>query len=206
MRFAVASVIAALAISASASTLDISSRCADKQGVWVWSCKNADMAEWTCGTRFSGGAVACSNCQALDTAGQFNCDYAHTLNGPSRRRLRTLADAAHKSFAERALLLEENQLLLQENRESKRRKSTKSTMVGKAKVMSYGDIVEAQAKRAAEDAVKEVAAAKGKRGRKRKGPVPAGAKAKKARRSAAEVAEDEPAAAGMENYCSILQF
>ena len=71
--------------------------------------------------------------------------------------------------------------------------------------MSYEDIVEAQAKRAAKEAAKEAVAINGKRGRKRKCPAPAGAKAKKARRSEAEVAEDEIAAGGMGDYCSVLQ-
>ncbi|KAF2804815.1 uncharacterized protein BDZ99DRAFT_373098, partial [Mytilinidion resinicola] len=88
------------------------------------------------------------------------------------------------------------------NNESKCRKLTKSTVVGKAKVMSYEDIVEAQAKRAAKDTAKE--AIKGKRGRKRKNPAPAGTKAKKARKSEAEVAADEIAASGMESHCSVL--
>ncbi|XTI93263.1 hypothetical protein V2W45_1347754 [Cenococcum geophilum] len=72
--------------------------------------------------------------------------------------------------------------------------------------MSYEDIIEAQAKRAAKEAAKEAAVVKGRRGRKRKSPAPAGAKTKKAWRSEAEVAEDEIAAAGMENHCSVLQF
>lgn len=131
---------------------------------------------------------------------------AHTLDATSKQRLQKLANAAQASFTERALLLDENQLLFQQNNESKRRKSTKSTLVGKAKVMSYGDIVEARAKRATKEAAKEAAVAKGKRGRKRKGPVPAGAKVKKARRSEVEVTEDEIAAAGIENYCSVLQL
>jgi hypothetical protein len=50
------------------------------------------------------------------------------------------------------------------NNEAKVRRSTKSVVLGKAKVMSYKDIEEARAKRAAKDAAK----GKGKRGRKRK--------------------------------------
>ena len=75
-------------------------------------------------------------------------------------------------------------------------------VVGKAKVMSYEDIVKAKEERAA----KEAAAATGKRGRKRKSTAPAGTKAKRARRSEVEVAEDEIAAGGMGNYCSVLQL
>ena len=44
-----------------------------------------------------------------------------------------------------------------------------------------------------------------KHDQKRKSPAPAGAKAKKARRSEAEVAEDEIAVGGMGDYCSVLQ-
>ena len=57
-----------------------------------------------------------------------------------------------KAFAERALLLNENRLLFEQNNESNCRQSTRSTVVGKAKVMSYEDIVEAQAKRDAKEA------------------------------------------------------
>ena len=60
-------------------------------------------------------------------------------------------------------------------------------MVGKAKVMSYKDIVEAQAKRNA----KETAVVKGKRGRKRKSSEPVVARAKRIRKSGMEVAKDE---------------
>lgn len=54
------------------------------------------------------------------------------------------------------------------NNEAKVRRSTKSVVVGKAKVMSYEDIEEARAKRAAKE---EATAGKGKRGRKRKSPA-----------------------------------
>jgi hypothetical protein len=71
-------------------------------------------------------------------------------------------NAAEKAFAERALLLDENRVLFEQNNESNIRQSTRSTVVGKAKVMSYEDIVETQAKRNS----KEAAVVKGKRGRK----------------------------------------
>jgi hypothetical protein len=50
----------------------------------------------------------------------------------------------------------------------KTRRSTKSVVMGKAKVMSYEDIKEARAKRAAKE---QATAGKGKRGRKRKSDV-----------------------------------
>ena len=54
------------------------------------------------------------------------------------------------------------------NNEAKVRRSTRSVVVGTAKVMSYEDIEEARAKRTAKDALK----GKGKRGRKRKSAAP----------------------------------
>ena len=93
---------------------------------------------------------------------------AHTLNGTSIQRLerhvQKLANAAQISFAERALLHDQNQMLTKMNNEAKVRRSTRSVVLGKAKVMSYEDIEEARAKRAAKEAIK----GKGKRGRKRK--------------------------------------
>jgi hypothetical protein len=56
------------------------------------------------------------------------------------------------------------------NNEAKVRRSTKSLVLGKAKVMSYEDLEEARAKRVIKDAAKE-AKSKGKRGRKRKSTV-----------------------------------
>ena len=129
----------------------------------------------------------------------------HALNGESKLRLEKLLNAAQVSFVERALLENENQILVKQNDEAKRRKWTKATVLGKAKVMSFEDLEEARAKRAARDAE----TSKGKRGRKRKG-LPAqetGArKTQKARRSELEVAEDEIAAAGMKDHCSVLQL
>jgi DDE superfamily endonuclease len=96
---------------------------------------------------------------------------AHTLNETSiqhlQRHVQKLANAAQISFAERALLHDQNQFLTRMNNEAKVRRNTKSVVLGKAKVMSYEDIEEARAKRAA----KEVIKGKGKRGRKRKSAV-----------------------------------
>ena len=93
---------------------------------------------------------------------------AHTLNGTSIRRLerhvQKLANAAQISFAERALLYDQNQLLTKMNNEAKVRRFIRSVVLGKAKVMSFKDIEVARAARAAKDVIK----GKGKRGRKRK--------------------------------------
>jgi hypothetical protein len=93
---------------------------------------------------------------------------AHTLNRTSIQRLerhvQKLANAAQASFAKRALLHDQNQMLISMNSEAKVRRSTRSIVLGKAKVMSFEDIEVARAARAA----KEVIKGKGKRGRKRK--------------------------------------
>lgn len=81
-----------------------------------------------------------------------------------QRYAQKLANAAHMSYAEVAILKDERQVLTTIANEVKVRRSTRSIVVGKAKVMSYKDIEEARAKRAAKDAIK----GKGKRGRKRK--------------------------------------
>lgn len=63
-------------------------------------------------------------------------------------------------------MLQQHQIrfLIKMNDKSKVRRSTTSVVLGKAKVMSYEDLVEARAKRAEKEAAKE-AKGKGKRGR-----------------------------------------
>lgn len=75
-------------------------------------------------------------------------------------------------------------------------------MVGKAKVISYEDIVEAQAKRDA----KEAAVVKGKRSRKHKASAPKVPQAKRTRKSEMEIAEEEIEALEFGNHCSVLQL
>jgi hypothetical protein len=62
-----------------------------------------------------------------------------------------LANAAQISFAERAPLRDQNHFLTRMNNEAKVRRSTKSVVLGKAKVMCYEDIEEARTKRTAKD-------------------------------------------------------
>jgi septum formation inhibitor MinC len=92
----------------------------------------------------------------------------YTLNRTSIQRLerhvQKLANAAQISFAKRALFYDQNQMLTRINNEAKVRQSTRSIVLGKAKVMSFEDIEVARTARA----TKEVIKGKGKRGRKRK--------------------------------------
>lgn len=96
---------------------------------------------------------------------------AYALNGLSKQRLQRhlqkLASAAQRSFANETLLQEQNQFLSEINNEAKVRRSTRSVVLGKAKVMSYEDLEEARAKRAAKETA-NVTADKGKRHRERK--------------------------------------
>jgi len=93
---------------------------------------------------------------------------AYTLNETNiwrlQRHVQKLANATQISFAKRALLYNQNQFLSRMNNKAKVRWSTKSVVLGKAKIISYKDIEEARIKRAAKDAAND----KGKRGRKRK--------------------------------------
>ncbi|XP_014553202.1 hypothetical protein COCVIDRAFT_80242, partial [Bipolaris victoriae FI3] len=68
-----------------------------------------------------------------------------------QRRVQKLASAAHISFAQQGLLQDHNRLLAKINGEAKVRRATRSVVLGKAKVMSYEDLEEARAKRAAKE-------------------------------------------------------
>jgi hypothetical protein len=94
--------------------------------------------------------------------------------------------------------------LFEQNNKSNCRKLTISIVIGKAKVMSYEDIIKAQAKQDAKDALH--VPVKGKRGRKRKNPVPVVAAVKRTWRTEVEVAKDEIEVMGQGSYCTVLQF
>lgn len=100
---------------------------------------------------------------------------AYAFNELSKQRIQRhvqkLASAAQISFAKQTLFQDQNRFLSKINNEAKARRSTRSVVLGKAKVMSYEDLEEARAKRAA----KEKATGdkgRGKRGRKRKCRAP----------------------------------
>jgi hypothetical protein len=75
------------------------------------------------------------------------------LDSPGTYRIQKLANATEKLFTDRAILLDENASLFEHNNEKTTRQSVRSTMVGKARIMSYEAIVEAEQKRAARGAV-----------------------------------------------------
>jgi len=84
---------------------------------------------------------------------------AHALDAASQqrlqRRLEKLTNATQLSFAERTLLQEQNRFLTTINNEAKVRRSTKTTIIGKARVMSYEDLQKARTDRSAKEAEKE---------------------------------------------------
>lgn len=98
---------------------------------------------------------------------------AYALDKLSKQRLQRhvekLVSAAKISVTQCALLQDQNGFLLKKNNEAKVRRSTRSIVLGKAKVMSYEDLEEARARREVKD---KATTSKGKRGRKRKTPAP----------------------------------
>lgn len=76
------------------------------------------------------------------------------LSEEARLCVQKLANAGADVFAERALLLDRERVLLEQNNEKKARQSVRSTVIGKAKVMSYEDIVEARKRREKKEADK----------------------------------------------------
>jgi len=102
---------------------------------------------------------------------------ANTLDETSKqsllRHLQKFTKATQACFAKGVLQQNQIQFLITLNNEAKVRRSTKSLILGKAKVMSYEDLKEAREKRDAKDKAKAKAAAgKGKCGRKPKNVVP----------------------------------
>ncbi|GIZ48193.1 hypothetical protein CKM354_001126400 [Cercospora kikuchii] len=82
-----------------------------------------------------------------------------TLDVTRRQRfqehLEKLTNATQLSFAERALLREPNQFLAKINNEAKARRSTKTEIIGTARVMSYEDLAKARMDRALKEAERE---------------------------------------------------
>jgi hypothetical protein len=57
--------------------------------------------------------------------------------------IQKIVDAVENTFAERAILLNENILLFEQNNEKTTRILIKATVIGTAKVLSYEDIIKA---------------------------------------------------------------
>lgn len=93
------------------------------------------------------------------------------MSRPHKQRLQQkVTNAAHLFLAKNALLEDRNRFLSSVNDEGKVRRSTRSEILGRAKVMSYEDLEKARANRATKEAAKEAKRADtvGKRGHDRK--------------------------------------
>jgi hypothetical protein len=121
----------------------------------------------------------------------------------SRLHIQKIVNAAKQSLTGCALLQEENQALIIQNREKKIRKSTKATKVGTAKIMSYEDIVQAKAKRD-----EKVVKATSRKSRKQKGAAKPVAESHKkpSYQVELEVAERQIAGSEYSEYCSVSCF
>jgi hypothetical protein len=84
------------------------------------------------------------------------------LDSPDSYGIQKLANAAENAFTDRAILLDENKTLFDYNNEKTRRQLVRSTMVGKAQIMSNEAIVEAEQKQAAKAAITGAKQGKGR--------------------------------------------
>ncbi|KAL9638657.1 MAG: hypothetical protein Q9164_001416 [Protoblastenia rupestris] len=132
-------------------------------------------------------------------------DLMHTpVNWASLTCLRTKFEqetaltSPKKAFTDRAILLDENKLLFEQNNEKVTR-STARSVVGTAKVMTYDDILEAQRKRD----VKEAARTGAKLAR-RKGPTITIDGSGVSRTDELQRGMRGIKALGLEKYCSML--
>jgi hypothetical protein len=121
------------------------------------------------------------------------------LDSPNRYRFQKLANAAEKAFADRAIPLDENKLLFEQNNKKTTRLSTRSTVTGTARVMTYEDIVEAQRKR---DVKEAITTGTPQGSRKHQKSVAVGHQ--NSRVEELEHGKSEIKALGLEEYCSVL--
>jgi hypothetical protein len=121
---------------------------------------------------------------------------AHEMDEGCKLRLQKILNATEKAFAECSLLLQQNHDLFEQNNEKQSRQRTRSTVVGKAKIMTFEDIAVAKRKREEKEAARE-------------------AKKRKKRAEPSQISHNLPHAEenhrheplrGIEEYCSVLQF
>ena len=121
---------------------------------------------------------------------------AHHMDEGCKHRLQKILNATERAFAERSLLLQQNHDLFEQNNEKKNRQRTKSTVVGKAKIMTFEDIAVAKRKREEKEAAREA-----KKRKKQAEP----SQISHTPPNAEENRRQEPLR-GIEDYCSVIQF
>src|SRR5437016_14076516 len=78
-----------------------------------------------------------SNTEALSSLRSLIEQGSHILDESSRHYVQKLANAAERAFADGVLLLDKNLNLFKQNNEREYCQSTRSTVAGETKVMSY---------------------------------------------------------------------
>ena len=126
------------------------------------------------------------------------------LNTPSKVRISKIANAAENAFADRALLLDDNQLLFEQNYKKTKRNTTRSTIIGTAQVLSYEDLVEMELQRNIQVAKQE--AKQGRRQSKRNYTIPTQILGKRSHSTELEAAVNQITELGLQEYCSVLSF
>jgi hypothetical protein len=126
------------------------------------------------------------------------------LDTLSKLRIYKLANAAEVGFAERSLLLDENELLFEQNNEVERHKSVKSKVIGTAKVLSYEDLVQAELDRDIKEAAGRVP------GRRCKSKVATQnislVRGKRSRSVELEEEANKIRQLGLGDFCTVLRF
>jgi hypothetical protein len=125
------------------------------------------------------------------------------LDNDAKPHMQKIFNAAERSLAHCTLLQDENQQLMKQNREKRLRKSTKATVVGTAKIMSYEDIERAKKKRAEKEAA---SAGRGKRKSKGAAKYVTLPQEKRVCEGEIELGRREIARAGLTSHCTILDF
>jgi hypothetical protein len=119
-----------------------------------------------------------------------------TLDPGTQDPMQKLNHTAERAMAERALLLDKNRLLVEQNNKKTTQQSTGSKVVGQASVMSYTDILKAQQKKDAK------AVSWPRSNRQRSQPVDKTS----ARQEEKEKAERKIQQWELDRYCAILDL
>ncbi|OCK80285.1 hypothetical protein K432DRAFT_393193 [Lepidopterella palustris CBS 459.81] len=118
--------------------------------------------------------------------------------------IKKLANATENAFADRSMMLGENEELFRQNCEKEVRASTRAKKVGTARVMKYEDILKEQELREKKESKKR--ARPGRPKKKQLEPDQQKQNPKRRKYSERDTAISEIAASGLEDYCSVMEF
>jgi hypothetical protein len=126
---------------------------------------------------------------------------SESLDSVTKTRIKKLADAAEDAFADRLIMLGENEELFQQNCEKATREPARATVVGTAKVMTYEEILEAQRLREQKELKKQAAP-----GRPKKKQPETSQGTRRDEGSKKERALREIVSLGLRKYYSVIEF